>query len=41
VEVLIMVQRIEGTRDYRLWAGELAPPAASVLARHIRRPPVA
>jgi hypothetical protein len=41
VEVLIMVQRIEGTRGYRLRASELTPPAASALARHIRRPPVA
>jgi hypothetical protein len=41
VEVLIMVQRAEGIRGYRLRAGELTPPAASALARHIRRPPVA
>jgi hypothetical protein len=41
VEVLIMVRRTDGTRGYRLRAGELTPPAASVLARHIRRPPVA
>jgi hypothetical protein len=41
MEVLIMVQHAEGIRGYRLRAGELAPPAASALARHIRRPPVA
>jgi hypothetical protein len=35
VEVLIMVQRAEGMRGYRLRASELTPPAASVLARYI------
>jgi hypothetical protein len=41
VEVLIMVQRVEGIRGYRLRASELTPIAASALAKHIQRPPVA
>jgi hypothetical protein len=41
VEVLIMVRRTDGIRGYRLRASELTPIAASTLAKHIRRPPVA